>query len=95
MERGENDRLWRSYRWGATAEIFIRTGSDGRTTGDGRDLSGQVSLIAGAISDRTLSGPNANRGWLQMYVPEPGTTLGAVGALLTLLALHSVTRRRR
>lgn len=23
IERGENDRLWRSYRWGKTAEIFV------------------------------------------------------------------------
>jgi hypothetical protein len=74
---------------GATVEIFMLTGSDGRVSG-----TGGVSLVTGTISDRTLRGPNANRGWLQIYVPEPGATLGAVAALLTLVTGHGLTRRR-
>lgn len=75
--------------FGGPPEIFIRTGSDGRVSG-----VGGISLVSGAVSARTLSGPNANRGWLNLYVPEPSAALGAVGALLMLVTCHRVTRRR-
>jgi hypothetical protein len=76
-------------QFGGTPEIFIRTGSDGRVSG-----VGGISLISGAMSNRTLSGPNGNRGWLNLYVPEPTAALGAAGALLMLAACHSLMRRR-
>jgi len=70
-------------------EIFVRTGSDMRVSG-----VGGISLISGSVSLRTLSGPNANRGWLTMNVPEPGAAGGAAGALLALAACHVLVRRR-
>jgi len=53
----------------------------------------QISLVSGAVSARTASKPNANRGWMNLYLPEPGAALGTVGALLALLVCHNVVRR--
>jgi hypothetical protein len=45
-------------------EIFTLSGSDGRApTG-----IGPISLVAGGLSNRARSGPNANRGWLNLVV---------------------------
>lgn len=71
------------------AEIFKRTGSDMRVSG-----VGGISLISGAISVRTISGPNANRGWITLNIPEPGAAGGAAVALLALAACHALVRRR-
>jgi hypothetical protein len=64
------------------------TGMDSRVNG-----VGTISLVSGALSDRLISGPNANRGWLRLTVPEPGTAIGAVAALATLAACHFAVRR--
>lgn len=75
---------------GGGTERFTRTGTDNRNaTG-----SGTMSLVASAVSMRGLSGPNANRGWLNLTVPEPTTALSAAGAFLLLAACHGLVRRR-
>jgi len=71
------------------AEIFVRTGMDSRVSG-----VGGIQLISGAVSDRTISGPNANRGWITLLIPEPSATLGAAGALLALVACQRLVRSR-
>lgn len=71
-------------------EVFVRTGSDMR---DASGVGG-ITLISSSVSDRTISGPNANRGWMRLYVPEPSAALGAAGALLALVTCHGLVRRR-
>jgi hypothetical protein len=44
-------------------ETFILSGSDGRVDG-----IGSLSLVTGAVSTRQLTGPNANRGWLNLWI---------------------------
>ena len=70
-------------------EIFFLSGTDSRVGG-----VGNVSLVSGALSTRNLSGPNANRGWLSLTLPEPGAALGAAGALAALALCHGLVRRR-
>ena len=67
------------------------------TGGDARDAYGvgSISLVAGGVSARTLSGPNANRGWLRLTLPEPAAVLGALGALAMLGLCHAGLARRR
>jgi hypothetical protein len=70
-------------------EKFTITGMDGRVNG-----VGTIQLVTGTLSRRTASGPNANRAWLRLNVPEPSATLAA-GAGLAMLALcHGLARRR-
>ena len=68
-------------------EVFFAEGSDMRVAG-----VGNISLVAGALSDRNLSGPNANRAWISL--PEPTAALGAAAALGVLGLCHSLLRRR-
>jgi hypothetical protein len=68
-------------------EFFFAKGSDMRVAG-----VGNISLVAGALSDRNLSGPNANRAWISL--PEPKAALGAAAALGVLGLCHSLLRRR-
>ncbi len=70
-------------------EIFFLKGTDARVAG-----VGNISLVSGALSDRALSGPNANRGWLSLTVPEPSAAMGALGALAALGVCHAAVRRR-
>lgn len=72
-------------------EQFTLSGSDSINTANGTRL---VSLVTGAVSQRTASKPNANRGWLTLFLPEPGAVLGTLGALLALAGCHRLTRRR-
>jgi len=72
-------------------EIFIRTGVDGRNANG----SGIVTLVSGAVSARTLSGPNANRGWVTLKIPEPGVLAAGSSALLMLAGCHWLARRRQ
>ena len=72
------------------AEVFFASGTDMRVAG-----VGNVSLVSGALSLRALSGPNANRGWVSMTLPEPTAALGAAGALGLLGLCHTLVRRRR
>lgn len=73
----------------APAEIFFLSGTDMRVAG-----VGNVSLVSGALSTRALSGPNANRGWLSLNLPEPTAALGSAAALAMLGLCHGVVRRR-
>jgi hypothetical protein len=73
----------------APPEIFWLSGTDMRVAG-----AGNVSLVSGALSSRALSGPNANRGWLSLTLPEPTAALGAVAALAMLGLCHGLVRRR-
>jgi hypothetical protein len=64
------------------AETFTITGGDARVSG-----VGAISLVSGAVSQRAASGPNANRGWLNLVVGTktpslPGWGIGALGLLL-------------
>jgi hypothetical protein len=71
----------------APPEVFFAQGNDARVAG-----VGNLSLVAGALSDRNLSGPNANRAWVRL--PEPTVALGAAAALGVLGLCHSLLRRR-
>jgi len=76
-------------------ETFILSGSDLRTPVSGL---GTISLVSGAISARLLTGPNANRGWLNLEVipAVPALPPGALAAATGLLALAGgyLLRRR-
>ena len=72
-----------------TPENFMLTGSDARVGG-----IGTISLVSGAMSDRTLSGPNANRGWLNLTVGETTPALGTWGIGALAIALAGVAARR-
>ncbi len=72
-----------------TPEKFVITGRDDRTIGS----LGTISLVSGSLSDRSISGPNANRGWMRLVIPEPSAGLG-VGAALAALALCRALVRR-
>jgi len=70
-------------------QIFMITGSDNRVDG-----AGSISLVAGAISARTLTGPNAHRGWLNLtLVPEPSRWLILAAGISWLIALRRCRRR--
>jgi hypothetical protein len=70
-------------------EVFFLSGTDMRVGG-----VGNVSLVSGALSSRALSGPNANRGWISLTLPEPTAALGSLGALVMLGVCHGLVRRR-
>jgi len=80
-----------------SAELFVLSGSDARVNG-----VGSISLVSGSVSDRGVSGPNANRGWLniQLGVAEivtpsmSGPGLAAVFGLLALAGGYAIWRRR-
>jgi hypothetical protein len=54
----------------------------------------KISLVSGSPSQRSDTGPNANRGWLRLTVPEPGAVAGAIAALAVLAVCHALARRR-
>ncbi|MDG2049119.1 MAG: hypothetical protein P8M78_03050 [Myxococcota bacterium] len=66
-----------------SAEQFILSGSDNRVDG-----IGSISMVSGGLSDRTLSGSNANRAWLNWTIPG-GTPAPSIsnGGLVLLSAL--------
>jgi hypothetical protein len=70
-------------------EIFFLSGTDMRVGG-----VGNLSMVSGALSLRALSGPNANRGWISLNLPEPTVALGGMGALAMLAFCHGLVRRR-
>ncbi len=76
----------------APAEIFTITGGDTRVGGVG---PGNIQMVTGTVSDRALSGPNANRGWVSLTLPEPTALLGVTGAFAMLGLCNTVVRRRR
>ncbi len=81
-------------------EIFVISGFDNRTA---TNHVGSISLVAGAVSDRVLSGPNVNRGWLNLVVKQPfglvpamtAPGLAAAIGLLALVRAYFVRRRVR
>jgi hypothetical protein len=75
---------------GSGPETFIRTGGDHRAV----DGEGVVTMVAGSVSARSISGPNGNRGWATIYVPEPVRVECAAAAILTLFGLSQWSRRR-
>jgi hypothetical protein len=79
------------------AELFVITGMDNRNV----QGSGTIQLVAGALSQRTRSGPNANRGWIKLVlergpvgVPALSPAALAATAGLMLLAAGYAMRRR-
>jgi hypothetical protein len=72
-------------------ETFTRTGGDNRTAGG----SGIVVLVGGAVSSRSISGPNGNRSWATYNVPEPSAIAAASAGLFALLGCHQLVRRRK
>jgi hypothetical protein len=72
-------------------ETFWVTGTDKR---DAYGV-GSISLVSGALSARAMSGPNANRGWVRLTLPEPAAVLGALGAFAMLGLCHAGLARRR
>lgn len=80
---------------GPVAEIFTITGGDSRMNG-----VGHISLVAGSVAARSLSGPNSNRGWLNLDLGEPQDLVPAlsgrgVAAFIGLLALGGAYALRR
>lgn len=72
-----------------SAEVFTLTGLDARSNG-----VGTLSLVSGSLADRTINGPEANRGWMRLVLPEPSGSLSCAAALAGLLSLHALLRRR-
>jgi hypothetical protein len=70
-------------------QTFTRTGGDNRTPGG----EGIVVLVGGAVSSRSISGPNGNRSWATYNVPEPSAALTALAGGLALLGCHRLVRR--
>jgi len=80
-----------------TLERFTITGKDNRMNG-----VGTISLVSASVSNRSLSRPNANRGWLNLTLsnPIPGAPAipaGGLAAIAGLLALAGgyVVRHRQ
>jgi hypothetical protein len=77
-------------------EVFQITGMDNRTAGG----AGTIQLVAGGLSQRILSGPNANRGWVRLVLAPVAATPSispvglAAAAGLILLAVGYAARRR-
>jgi hypothetical protein len=77
-------------------EVFTITGMDNRTAGG----AGTIQLVSGSLSQRTKSGPNANRGWVRLVlipnseVPALSTvSLAAMAGLMLLVAGYTMRRR--
>ncbi len=80
-------------------ESYMLTGYDTRTaipTAHGLPGGkGKIQLVSGGLGSRSLTGDNANRGFLLYEVPEPAAIAGAIGALLVLVGCHYAVVRRR
>jgi hypothetical protein len=79
-------------------EQFVLQGADKRFAGGG----GTIQLVAGALSQRPTSGPNANRGWIELRLNDPAATpslstgaLAVMSAALLGVALFAITRGRK
>jgi hypothetical protein len=82
-----------------TPEYFLLSGSDQRAGGMG---AGTIKLVSGALSQRQSSGPNANRGWIQLVLVDPPDTpalstqgLMTLAGSLVAVALFAMVRRNR
>ena len=83
---------------GGAPETWMLTGKDNRNTKG----VGAIKMVSGALSQRTVTGPNANRGWVKlnlMRTPEPGVpalspmALAATAGLMLLAAGYMMRRR--
>ena len=82
----------------AGAEIFVISGGDSRVSG-----VGSISLVAGGMSNRGVSGPNANRGWLNLTIGSPlgalpsmsGPGIAALVGLMSLAGGYAMRQRNR
>jgi hypothetical protein len=72
------------------SEIFVRSGGDQRTD----DGEGIITLVSGAVSARSISGPNADRRWLTLNVPEPSALIAFSAGFFGLLGCHALAKRR-
>jgi hypothetical protein len=76
-------------------EIFTITGKDSRTAAG----AGTIQLVSGALSQRTTSGPNANRGWVRLVLaaapelPTLSPSMTVVFAMLMLATFGFAVRR--
>lgn len=69
-------------------ETFTITGADARAANG----VGSLSLVAGYISTRATSGPNGNRGWLNMQIgTSPNVPMLPLYGVLTLAALTALS----
>ncbi|MCP4039951.1 MAG: hypothetical protein GY733_23600 [bacterium] len=82
----------------AGTEMFTLTGADSRVSG-----VGSISLVAGGLSNRAVSGPNANRGWLNLSIGSPlgslpsmsGPGIAALVGLMSLAGGYAMRQRRK
>jgi hypothetical protein len=82
----------------AGAEVFVISGGDSRVSG-----VGSISLVAGGVSNRGVSGPNANRGWLNLTIGSPlgalpsmsGPGIAALVGLMSLAGGYAMRQRRK
>lgn len=82
-----------------SAETFTLTGGDNRTAAG----AGTISLVSASVSNRLLSGPNANRGWLNLTLGAAGfnpavpamspQSLAAIFGLVALAGAYALRRR--
>ena len=68
-------------------ETFTLTGKDARTANGG----GTIQLVSGSVSTRATTGPNSNRGWVELQlIPAeavPATQWWGLAAIAALIAL--------
>jgi hypothetical protein len=83
---------------GGVGESWKITGKDNRNTKG----VGLIKMVSGSLSQRTVTGDNANRGWIKldlMRSPEPGVpalspvALAATAGLMLLAAGYAMRRR--
>ncbi len=79
-------------------ETFTLEGRDLRTAGG----NGTIKLVAGSVSSRMASGPNANRGWVRLVLgtfnPDAVPSMSLVGMATTvalILLAFGYTMRKR
>ncbi len=81
---------------GGSPETFTMTGDDGRTANG----AGSIQMVAASVSTRVATGPNGNRGWVQLDLVPIGTTpaLGPMAQValggLVLLGGAYIARRK-
>jgi hypothetical protein len=70
--------------------VVVLSGTDQRVNG-----VGNISLVAGGLSHRSLTAWQANQGWIRMTLPEPSAAAGLATALASLGLCQRLVRRRR
>jgi hypothetical protein len=82
---------------GASTQVFVLSGMDTRDPVTGQ---GSLNLVSGSVSERALSAPTANRGWLNLrikppYGVVPALTTRGLAAAIALIALIGTAYVRR